>query len=166
MDKKAGEMQGMSELPDTIDLNNEKHVELMLQEFDKRIADMREKRKELKERVDSAKSIAVPTAGAFFSLAGLLHHLHLETLEMQKSYFVGFVDLNKRVKGSIEKLMKEIEYVSEKTHVDLSEMKTQVAQIKEATEAPIYDYVKKQEANEREREKLEAELLDWAIRSH
>src|SRR4030067_24819 len=87
MDKKAGEMQGMSELPDTIDLNNEKHVELMLQEFEKR--------------------------------------------------------------------MKEIEYVSEKTHVDLSEMKTQVAQIKEATEAPIYDYVKKQEANEREREKLE-----------
>ncbi len=66
----------------------------------------------------------------------------------------------------IVKLEKDMNKIAKETNVDLTEMKTQVAKIKEAVEEPIYKYVKTQQDTEEKRRKLEAELLDWAIRSH
>jgi hypothetical protein len=79
-----------------------------------------------------------------------------------ESVFAIFDDYSERMVN----IEKKIQTIADNTGVDLSEMKTQVAKIKEAVEAPIYKYVKTQQENEEKRKKLEDELLDWAIRSH
>jgi hypothetical protein len=155
----------MTEIPDEIDLDNQEHVEMVTQEFQKRIAHNEQEVKMYRKLISSAKSSSAPSIIQYYGLAGLVYTLHIETLEALKNYFLGFVILNKDVCEKAEKLEKEIRYISEKTGVDLSEMKTQVAKIKEAVEAPIYKYVKTQQDAEEKRKKLEDELLDWAIRS-
>lgn len=155
----------MTEIPDKIDLDNQKHIEMVIQEFEKEIMDNTKDMESFRKLIDSAKPNTVPTIKQFYSLAALMYTLHIDTLVALKSYFGGFVDLNKELREKTEKLEKEIQYISKNTGVDLSEMKTQVAKIKEAVEAPIYKYVKTQQDNEEKRKKLEDELLDWAIRS-
>jgi type IV secretory pathway VirB4 component len=158
-------MTANSENDEKIDLDNTKDVEEAKKEFEEKIAYNKRWMDDFKKLADSAKPGYVTTTRQFYSLASLVYINHLETLEALKSYFSGFVDLNKELREKTEKLEKEIQYISKNTGVDLSEMKTQVAKIKEAVEAPIYKYVKTQQENEEKRRKLEDELLDWAIRS-
>lgn len=86
----------------------------------------------------------------------------IETFEMLENLTDGILESEDR----IVKLEKDMNKIAKETNVDLTEMKTQVAKIKEAVEEPIYKYVKTQQDTEEKRRKLEAELLDWAIRSH
>jgi len=158
-------MQEMSEIPDEIDLDNQKHVEMVIQEFQRMITKEEQEVETFRQLKNSADQIRAPTLKQFYILVTLMYIKHAETLELFKNYFLGIVELNKELREKTEKLEKEIQYISKNTDVDLSEIKTQVAKIKEAVEAPIYEYVKRQQDTDAKRKKLEDELLDWAIRS-
>lgn len=86
--------------------------------------------------------------------------------EAIETAFEAVFEVNDKVNAKVLTIDKQLQEISEQTGVDLSDIKTQVAQIKEAVEAPIYKYVKAQEVKEKEQTKNEAEILDWAIRSH
>jgi len=103
---------------------------------------------------------------AFYASVHFTCNQHIETLEILDGFIGSLFAVNDEIRAKILNLDKIVQNIAEKTGVDLSEMKTQVAEIKGAVEGPIYRYVKTQQDTEEKRKKLEDELLDWALRSH
>jgi hypothetical protein len=156
----------MTEIPDKIDLSNNEHVQAVRNEITEMIEENQKSADNFGRLWKEASPDYVPTLKQFYAAVTMMYNQHIETLEMGKRYFEGFVSLNKELKEKTEQLQKEVNRISEQTCVDLSDLKEHVAKMKQAMDEPIYKYVKQQETDAEKKKKLEDELLDWAIRSH
>jgi predicted nucleic acid-binding Zn-ribbon protein len=160
MDTKTGEMQKMTS--DSEKISREKIKEI----FKEKITHANELANEYYLKAETVESRnESSTMKAFYVSVYIAKSQHSETLELLGCFMDALLDLKENLRVEISNLDKTIEDTVKKTGVELLNMRTRFGEMKKAIDAPIYKYVKTQQASDEKRKKLEEELLDWVVRS-
>ena len=115
---------------------------------------------------DPATEHKVPSMQAHYAILYLTQRHHVQMLESVYALAESFVELNKQLAVALQSLDKQVQEISEKTGTDLSQIKSEVAQVREVVNAPFYKYLKEQkEADEKIRKSGET-TFDHLTRSH
>jgi hypothetical protein len=115
---------------------------------------------------DPAIKHQVPSMQAHFATLYVMQSHHIEMLEAVYDFLEGFVELNNQLAVVLQLLDKQVQEISEKTGIDLSQIKSEMAQVKETVNAPIYKYLKEQKEAEEKIRKSGETTFDQLTRSH
>jgi len=119
----------------------------------------------LKEN-DPAIKRQTPSMEAHLAALCLIQYHHIQMLETTYNLAEAFVEINRQLAVALQSLDKQIQEISEKTGVDLSQIKSEMAQVKETVNAPIYKYLKEQKDAEDKMRKSGEATFDHLTRSH
>ena len=108
----------------------------------------------------------VPSMQAHYAMLYLLQRHHVHMLESVYSLVETFVEMNNQLAVVLQSLDKQLWEISEKTGIDLSQMKNEVAQMKETVNAPIFKFLKEQKEAEEKIRKSGETTFDHLTRSH
>jgi hypothetical protein len=134
--------------------------------FNRKIASTKDLMNEYKSLSQTVESRNESTAmKAFYASVYIASLQHVETLEFLDGLVDSLFDLNHEIRAKILSLDETVRNSAENTGADLSTMKTEFANMQEAIAAPIYKYIKTQQADEEGKKKTREELLDWVLRS-
>jgi hypothetical protein len=107
-----------------------------------------------------------PSMKAHFATLALMEYHHIDMLEKVYGVLEIFVEMSKQLAVTLQSLDSQIQEISEKTGVDLSRIKSEMAQVRETVNAPIYKYLKEQKEGEEKIRKSGEETFDHLTRSH
>lgn len=108
----------------------------------------------------------VPTMKAHYAIMALMQGNYVDMMESQLSFVEAFVELVKRLDRTFQTLEAQIQEIGEKTEVDLTQIKGEVQQAKEAANAPIVKYLKEQKEADARIQKNGDSFFDQSTRSH
>ena len=91
---------------------------------------------------------------------------HIDALETELSLAELLTDVVKRLDAAFKTIESQIQEISEKTDVDLTTIKVEVAQAKEAANAPVTRYLKEQKEADSKIQQEGERFFDQATRSH
>jgi len=104
--------------------------------------------------------------GFFF----VLNEKNMETYKILENLYDCVFQLNKVFSAKISKLDADVQGISQKTGVDLSKVKKEIANVKGVLNGPIFndviDLFKKLNDEAEKRKKTGEETFDWITRSH
>lgn len=115
---------------------------------------------------DPATEHKVPSMQAHYAILYLTQRHHIQMLESVYGLAEAFVEINKQLAVVLQSLDKQVQEISEKTGIDLSQIKNDIAQVKEEVKAPIYKYLKEKEEWEEKIRKSGETTFDHLTRSH
>lgn len=171
MDRKAGEMQKMTEKSKNgkkpiWEPITEEDIEEGKRTYIEAIATAKAHAKEYTQRLNMASDETAPSMKAHYSILTIMYAQHADMLEDILSLGESFFDIYKQIGVALESLEKQIDEISEKTHVDLSKIKTEVKQVRKKVDAPIYKFLKEQKESEEKIRKAGENSIDNLTRSH
>lgn len=103
---------------------------------------------------------------AHFATLYVMQYHYIELLEAVHTFVEGFFELDKQLAVVFQLLDKQLQEISEKTGIDLSQIKSEVAQVKETVNRPIYKHLKEQKEAEEKIHKSGETTFDHLTRSH
>jgi hypothetical protein len=171
LDSKTGKVQEMSEKPnaekkpilepiDEINVTAGKNLRI------EKIVEARTYRDEFALKRARGSTSRVPTMKAHYAIVHTMFNHQFETLKEFDSLIDSFIDMYRKVGVALDALEKQIQELSEKTGIEVTQIKSEVAKAREAAEAPINKYLREQkEADKTIHEKGEV-FFDQATRSH
>jgi hypothetical protein len=107
-----------------------------------------------------------PSMKSHFASMYIMQYHRIDTLETLLNFAESVIEMYRTIGVALQTLEMQIEEISKQTHVDISQIKLEMAKVQEAVKDPIYGLIKEKKEVEQKIEKRGEEFFDQTTRSH